>query len=711
MKNEGGAGYARLWSPRGIAVVGASADPRRIGADPVRILQETGYRGGIYPVNPKYPELRGLQCYPDIESVPAPCDLAIIAVNAAAVPEVVRSCGRAGIPYAIIFSAGFREIGESGTALEQQLKSAARESGVRVVGPNCIGMMNLMDRVYCGFGAGFANPDLKAGPVAFVSQSGGFAFSVVGLADSEGLGFNYVVSAGNEADITTLDFIADFLEREDVEVVVSYMEGVSDGRRLRMLGRRALELRKPVLVWKVGNSTSGRAAAESHTASMTADYAFYRTAFEEGGFIEIADVHDLVDLTRGFLSRRLPRGPNVAVITTSGGSGVLIADVCEREGLKLPRLASETVQKIAPLAPPYAAFGNPIDLTAQITGDHQRVNQVCAHVLADPHVDQLIVRYGAVQGAKGVAWAQGLTAVAEATDKPLMTAWSRVRDPAELSLQHLEKHRIPCLLTPTRAARAAGALHAFARKRQRWLRQRDRSFQRATEARALAFPARDGPLSEHESKQCLAAYGIPVTRDVALSRAALAKLELAPLPFPVAVKVDSPDIAHKTEAGAVRLNITSLEELRRAADEIITAAQSYNPAARISGVLVCEMARGEEVIIGVVNDRCFGPMVMFGLGGVFAEMLKDVAYRYAPFDVETAHEMIGEIRGHGLLTGYRGRAPLATDALADALTRVALLAADHADRIATLDINPLIVSADTVSAADALIVLQPARGG
>ncbi|HET9663782.1 MAG TPA: CoA-binding protein, partial [Burkholderiales bacterium] len=233
MKNEVGTGYARLWSPRGIAVVGASADPRRIGADPVRILQETGYRGGIYPVNPKYPELRGLPCYPDIESVPAPCDLAIIAVNAAAVPEVVRSCGRAGIPYAIILSAGFREIGESGTALEQQLKSAARESGVRVVGPNCIGMMNLMDRVYCGFGAGFANPDLKAGPVAFVSQSGGFAFSVVGLADSEGLGFNYVVSAGNEADLTTLDFIADFLEREDVEVVVSYMEGVFDGRRLR----------------------------------------------------------------------------------------------------------------------------------------------------------------------------------------------------------------------------------------------------------------------------------------------------------------------------------------------------------------------------------------------------------------------------------------------------------------------------------------------
>ena len=703
------AGYARLFNPRGIAVVGASADPRRIGADPVRILQETGYRGAIYPVNPKYPELRGLRCYPDVPALPSRCDLAIVAVNAVAVPAVLRDCGRAGIPYAIVFSAGFREAGASGAALEQELKSAAREAGIRVVGPNCIGMMNLNDRVYCGFGAGFANPNLKAGPVAFVSQSGGFAFSVVGLADAEGIGFNYVVSAGNEADLSTLDFIADFLERADVEVVVSYMEGVSDGRRLRALGERALELGKPLLVWKVGNTSSGRAAAESHTASMTADYAFYRAAFAEGGFIEIEDVHDLVDATRAFLGHRLPRGPNVAVITTSGGSGVLIADACEKRGLKLPPLQPGTVGKIERLAPQYAAFGNPVDLTAQITGDHARVNAVCAQVLADPNIDQLIVRYGAVQGAKGAAWAQGLTEVVKATDKPLMIAWSRVRDAAEPSLRHLEAHRIPCLLTPTRAARAAGMLHEFARKQRRRLERANRPFRRQVAHQALELPAHGAKPAERESKRCLAAYGIPITREVTLSLEAIAALTVPPVPFPVAVKVDTPDISHKTEAGAVRLNVHTLEELRRAAEEVVNAARKYRPEARIERLLISEMAQGEEVIIGAVNDAFFGPLVMFGLGGIFAEVLQDVAYRYAPFDVQTAHEMMAEVRGHALLAGYRGRPALAVDALAETLSRVSLFAADHADRIATLDINPLFVSADRVIAADALVVLRTGR--
>jgi len=699
-------GFARLLHPRGIAVVGASGDPRRIGSEPVRILQQTGYRGAIYPVNPKYTELNGLACHPDLASLPGPCDVVIVAVNAALVPDVLRDCGRARIPFAIVFSAGFREIGAAGAKLEQELKLAAREAGVRFVGPNCIGMMNLVERVYCGFGAGFANPNLKAGPVAFVSQSGGFAFSVVGLADFEGIGFNYVVSGGNEADITTLDWIADFLEREDVEIVVSYMEGVSDGRRLRELGRRALELAKPILVWKVGNATAARAAAESHTASMTADYTLYRTAFAEGGFIEIEDVHDLVDAARAFRARRLPRGRNVAVLTTSGGSGVLMADMCERRGLALPKLAPETVAKIAPLAPQYASFGNPIDLTAQITGDHERVNQACAHVLADPAIDQLIVRYGAVQGAKGIAWAEGLTAVAAGSDKPVLAAWSRVPDFNERSLQILEERRLPWFLTPTRAARAAATLYAFARKRERGLARSRRGLQRPLAPCGLGLPGGAGALSENESKACLAVYGIPVTREVALAPDAAERLTHPPLAFPVAVKVHSRDIAHKTEAGAVRLGVRTLDELKAAAREVLRAARDYRPDARIDGVLVSEMAEGEEAIVGVVNDRYFGPLVMFGLGGVFAEALQDVAYRYAPFDAETAREMIAEIRGYPLLAGYRGRPQLALEALADALVRVSLLATDHAERIESLDVNPLFVGAKRVVAADALLVLR-----
>lgn len=706
MRKAPGAGFTRLFNPRAIAVVGASGDPLRIGGQPVKILLETGYRGAIYPVNPKYREAHGLCCYPDLASVPRPCDVAIVAVNAAAVPQTIRDCGHAGIPFAIVFSAGFREAGAAGSDLERQLKAVAREAGVRVVGPNCIGIMNLNDRVYCGFGAGFANPDLKAGPVAFVSQSGGFAFSVVGLGDFEGIGFNYVVSAGNEADITTLDFIADFLERDDVEVVVSYIEGVSDGQRLRELGRRALEIGKPILVWKVGNSEVGRAAAESHTASMTAGYALYRAAFEEGGFIEIEDVHDLVDATRAFRSGRLPRGANVAVVTTSGGSGVLIADGCDKNGLRLPRPAPATLREIEALAPSYASLANPVDLTAQVTGDNERVNRVCALLLADPDVDQLIVRYGAVQGARGEAWANGLAAVARASEKPVLVVWSRVPDRSEASLRILEEHRIPWLLTPTRAANAAGALYQFARKRARMLARAARRLPRPLPRRVLELPPHAGALSEHGSRQCLARYGIPVTRAVLMRPEEITGLDQPPLPFPLAVKIDSPDITHKTEAGAVRLNVQSMPALRRAAEEVLRAARNYQPRARVDGVLVSEMAEGTEVISGALNDRFFGPVVMFGLGGVFTELLKDVAYRFAPFDADTAREMIREIRAHPLLTGYRGSPPLALDALSDTLVRVSLLAADHADRIAEIDINPLFVSASGVVAADALVVLR-----
>jgi acyl-CoA synthetase (NDP forming) len=704
-----GAAFTRLFNPRAIAVVGASDNPDRIGGQPVKILQDTGYRGAIYPVNPKYEKVLGLPCYPDLASVPRPCDLVIVAVNAALVAQMIRDCGAAGIPYAIIFSAGFREIGPAGVALENEIRIATREAGVRFIGPNCIGTMNLIDRVYCGFGPGFADASLKAGPVAFVSQSGGFAFSVVASAEAEGVGFNYIVSAGNETSITSLDLIADFIERDDTEMVVSYMEGISDGRRLRAIGRRALELGKPILVWKVGNTDAGRVAAESHTASMTAGYALYRAAFEEGGFIEIGDVHDLVDGVRAFSSRRRPRGPNLGVLTTSGGSGVLVVDAADRHGLKFPQLAPDTMRAVKEIAPPNASLANPVDLTAQVTGNAEWVNRITRLVLADPNIDQLIVRYGSVQGAKGEEWATGLAAIADEIDKPVLVNWSRIPDRRERSVAILETHGIPWLVTPTRTADAAGMLYEFSRKRAALEARRNRTGARPVQQQTLPLHARARRLSEHQSKAVLSTYGIPVAADVLLTPAQVARLKRAPLPFPVAVKIDSPDIPHKTEAGAVRLNVRSLAQLKRAAREVVGAAKEHAPKAAIRGVLVSRMASGVEVIAGATHDRFFGPVVMFGLGGIFTELLRDVSYRFAPFDTETAHEMIRETRAWRLLAGYRDKPPLAVDTLADALSRLSLLIADHHDRIAEIDVNPLFVNETGVAAADALIVLRNAK--
>jgi len=464
-----------------------------------------------------------------------------------------------------VFSAGFREVGAHGVALEAELKKAVAESGVRIIGPNCIGTMNLVDRVYCGFGVGFKNPNLKHGPVAFVSQSGGFAYSVVALAEAEGMGFNYVVSAGNEADITTLELAADFIERLEVEVLVLYLEGVSDGRKLRSLGARALELGKPILTWKAGNSAIGRAAAESHTASMTADYELYQTAFREGGFIEVRDVPDVVDITRAFLGKRMPRGNRIGIITTSGGSAVLMADECDRHGLALPPLTDDTIKAIEAIAPKHCALGNPIDLTAQISGNNEDFNRIVELALHDDNLDQLIVRYGTVQGARGAAWANDIAAMLAKSDKPLMVSLGRVPQSATASIEIFDAKRVPWALTPTRSAVAAGALNSFAHKQRRYAAVKARAHERAVANQPLSFPGGAARLSEAESKKILAAYGIAVAREQVLAPATIAALTESPLKFPLAVKIDSPDIPHKTEAGAVRLNIGSLAELKEAA--------------------------------------------------------------------------------------------------------------------------------------------------
>jgi acetate---CoA ligase (ADP-forming) len=701
--------YSRLLSPRGVAVVGASTDLARLGSQPVKLLTEFGFAGKVYPVNPKYSQIGGLTCYPDVLSVPKPCDVAIIGTSSQHVASTIRQCGQAGIPFAIIFTAGFREVGGDGVRLEQELKQAIAESGVRAVGPNCIGIMNVPERAYMGFGPGFSNPKLRDGPVAFVSQSGGFAFSVVGLVDAQGIGFRYIVSGGNEADLSTLDFLEHFIDRDDIEVVVSYMEGVSDGRRLRSIGRRALEKRKPILIWKAGNSDIGRAAATSHTASMTADYTLYRTAFREGGFIQVQDADDLADYIRAFTGRKLPTSNRIGLLTTSGGSGVLMADCCDDAGLTLPPFQPGTLDRLRSIMPAFSTFANPADLTAQLSGQYELFNQGLGIVVDDPNVDQVAIRYGAVEGGKSLLWAQGLTEVATKTDKPVLVSWGRPPDLDAPSLRHLEEQRVPWFVTPLRTARAAGVLSQFSAK---VATLRPANFTRPIEPRPLSLPDDGAALGEHRSKACLAAYGIPVGSEVFIPNEALAGTTSLDLRFPVAVKVESPDIPHKTEAGAVALGVPDVSAVKTTAHTLIESARRYKPQARIDGVVVAEMQSGLETIIGGVVDPYFGPVVMFGIGGVTTELLKEVSYRFAPFDVQTAREMIEELRLAPLFRGYRGRPPLDITALADALARLSCLIADHADRIAEIDINPLFVRAEGegVAAADALIVTRAVQG-
>jgi len=698
---------SRFINPRGVAIVGASNDLARIGGQPIRLLTEFGYQGKVYPVNPKYSEIRGLPCYPDVAAVPQPCDVALVALSAAQVPGVIEQCGKAGIPYALVLSAGFSEVGAEGRLLQAKLVAAARKAGVRLVGPNCLGIMNLKDGARVGFGGTLQLATLKPGPLAMVTQSGGFGFGVVAIACHYGLGFNYAISTGNEADLTLLDWVADLLERPEVEIVVAFMEGITEGRRMIEIGERALALGKPVLVWKVGNTDIGRRAATSHTARLTAGYELFRAAFRRGGYIEIRDVDDLIDISKILLGRKLPAGNRVAVLTLSGGAGVLLADRCIEHGLALPKLSETTTAKLREIMVSFAAADNPIDATAHGYNDNfASYSKAIREVLADPNIDQAVAR--PPRGKSARPWAEGLLEVLRETDKPLVLNWPTAPDDNGEVMRYLEENGVPCIMAPGRAITAMAAVTAFALKCRARAGEPPRSRARMMPRIELELPAGAATLGEHQAKRILARYGIPVVREELLSAGEVEALESAPLPFPVAVKVESPDVPHKTEAGAVRLNIADLAGLKRAAREAIGAARAYRHDARIEGVLVQEMAAGLEVIVGAVNDPYFGPTVAFGLGGVYTEIMKDVTHRFAPFEVETAREMIADIKGAPLLRGYRGQPPLDIDALAETLARVSHLIADHAERIAEIDVNPLIVrrAGHGVVAADALIVIR-----
>jgi len=699
--------FSRLVNPRAVAVVGASNDLTRIGGQPLKLLTEFGYQGKVYPVNPKYPAIKGLTCYPDLALVPKPCDVALVALSSQHVISVIEQCGAAGIPFAIVLSAGFSEVGGEGIALQEKLIATAQRCGVRIVGPNCLGMLNLKHNARIGFGGTVQLKTLIPGPFAMVTQSGGFGFGVVATAAYYGIGFNYAISTGNEADISMLDLAGFFLEQPENEAVVMFMEGVTDGRRLIALGERALALGKPILAWKVGNTDVGRQAAASHTARMTASYELFQTAFRHGGFIEVRDMDDLLDVMKAFRARRLPRGKRVGVVTLSGGAGVLLADRCIEHGLELPALTDETTAKLRELVVAYASVANPVDATANGYNDNfASYNRVIAAVLADPHIDQVIAR--SPRGTAATAWSRAFIEVARASDKTLLINWPTSPDDNAEVMEFLEKNHVPCILSPGRTVRALASLNEFAQKKRAFAERPPGEARRLVARQPLQLPTGSGTLGEHRSKHCLQAYGIPAVNEVILQPADIAKLAQSPLPFPLAIKIESPDIPHKTEAGVVRLNIRSLDELKTAAREVVDAAKKHNAKARIDGVLLQEMASGLEVIAGAVNDRFFGPVVVFGLGGIYTELLKDVTRRFAPFDVEAAKEMIGEIKGAALFSGFRGQPALDVDALADALMRLSLLIADHADRIAEIDINPLFVRprGQGVVAADALLVLK-----
>jgi acetyltransferase len=693
--------FERLFHPRGIAVIGASADLGRISGQPIKALKGAGFPGGVFPVNPKYPELHGLKCYPDAVSIDAPCDVAIVAVPAAAVAAAVRDCGKAGIPFAIVLTAGFRESGAEGRRLEAELKQAIAESGVRVIGPNCQGVLSLEARVWAAFGSVVDETDFRPGSVSCAFQSGGFGYAIVNLAEAQGLGFRYCVSSGNETDVDMPELLSAFLDDPGTSAVFAYLEGTPDARRLLDIGRKSLETGKPVMIWKAATTDAGIKAAASHTANMTGSADLYRAALRQAGLIEVDDVEPIVDIAKLFAPGRLPRGNRVGVLSISGGSSIVYADAAVKGGLTLPPFSEETLAALKRVVPAYASPENPADVTAAFFNDMGVLTAALKVVLADTRIDQLSILLASISGPSAARACEAIAAAAAETDKPVNVAWSGRQAKSAEAVKALTDARVPFVTTPVRLARAAAALARFAADRSRLLPRRTPEISMVA---GLDLPAGAATLNEAESKAVLRAFGIPTAREVLVPPGAdvvAAARELSP---PFAVKIVSRDIAHKTEAGGVRLGVAR-EALAAAVRTVTANAAGAVPGARIEGVLVSEMAQGVEALIGVINDASFGPVVALGLGGLLTEVLRDVTYRIAPFDLDTAREMIAELRGARLFDGYRGQPAADREALARTLVAASQMAAALAPRLQEADINPLFVGPTGVVAVDGLVVL------
>jgi len=697
-----------LFNPRGIAVIGASPDFGRPGGQTMQVLTGRGYQGGIYPVNPKYDAIAGRTCFASIESVPQPCDVAVIAVPAAQVPQVVAACGGHGVRYAVVLGGGFREGGASGRELEAQMLQNARAHGMRLIGPNCLGFVNVHARAYAAFGSVTKPPYLEPGAVSAVIQSGGFGNSLVIHCAAAGVGFRYVVASGNEADITTPELIDAFVDDPQTRVILAYIEGLGDGRAFLAAARRALAAGKPIVVWKAGNTRQGMRAAASHTANMVGSYEIYRAAFREVGIIEVGDMEEAADFVRTLLGQPPAAGKNVAVMGGSGGSAVAFSDAADAVGLTLARLAPATMQVLQENLPSMAALDNPVDFTAGFISDQNapRFQRAVEAVLTDPAIHQLGLLFATMTGRTGWNGARALAEVSRRYRKPVFMFSSVPRETAPEMFGILEEARIPIIRSVNRVAQAMSMLADYAHARQRSAQV---GVATAASAPSVTLPAASGALDEHAGKELLRAFDIPVTADRLLPAEPVTLKIAEEFSFPVALKVVSRDIAHKSDIGGVRLDIADAAQLVAASAEMLKSVRLSAPQAALSGLLVSPMIRdGIETIVGVVSDPVFGPVVAFGMGGVYAETLKDLTYRLAPFDVETARTMIGELRASPIFGGLRGQPPRDVDALAVALAAVSQMAWTMRDRLGELDINPMLVRprGSGVVAADALVVLR-----
>jgi len=691
--------------PRSVAVIGASDNALRIGGRPIAYMRQQGFAGKLLPVNPNRANIQGLPAYASVSDLPETPDLAIVAVAAKLVPQVIQDLGARGTPAAIVFSAGFAETGVDGAALERQMLDAARVGGLRLLGPNFLGVINPRIGFYGSFTSVLEGGFPVAGRVGIVSQSGAYSSHILGLARDHGIGVSSLAMSGNESDVTLDELIQALVDDPDTDVIAVYAEGLRNGSGLLAALEAARQARKPVVMMKVGVSVVGSMAAQSHTASLAGNDAVTDAALAEVGVVRARSTDHLLDVARLATRRIYPVGNSLGVITVSGGAGVIIADAAEALGLPMPEMPAEAQRQLKTLIP-FSAPRNPVDCTAQYMNDLNIAVRFTETMIEAGGYPSILGFFTYTANADSIAdrLREQLKAIRDKHPDRLF-ALCIMASPARV--QEYERDGFAVFEDP---ARAVAAIHAMGRFGDAFARApRGSVSQPAPELAPIRLSAHTP--SEAEAKRILAQAGIASVPERIGTTADEAEAAAQSLGYPVVMKILSPDILHKSEIGGVLLDLRDAESVRAGFDTLIDRARHAVPHARLDGVLVArQLSGGVECILGIQRDPVFGPIALFGLGGIFVEILHDVVLRRCPFDTNEAHDMIRSIQGAPLLLGARGRPPVDVHALAIMLSRLSIFAHQAGERLTSIDLNPVFAlpQGQGAYAADAVITLRDA---
>ncbi|MHC4741222.1 MAG: acetate--CoA ligase alpha subunit [Planctomycetota bacterium] len=697
-------GLESFFNPRSVAIVGASRQEGKVGYEILANMVEAGYKGDIFPVNPKADEIEGLKCFPDLESIPEAPELVLIIVPARIVPAVMQQCAKVGTKAVVIITAGFKEVGEEGRALEKQVMQIARQAGIKIIGPNCLGLIVPANNLNASFGGDLPAP----GAIAYLSQSGALLAAILDTANESGIGFSKLISIGNKADVDELDIMEAVADDADTKVIAGYLESITDGNAFVREAERISYI-KPILLMKSGGTQAGAEAASSHTGSLAGSEVAYESAFERAGIIRCDSIKQQFDYAQAFANQPLPSGSRVAVITNAGGPGIMAADAVEREGLNFAKLDEATVNKLAEKLPPAANLLNPIDVLGDALAD--RYEFAIDVVMDDPNVDAVLVLLTPQAMTEAAKTAEAIVKVSrEKPNMPVLACFlgaTKVLDGVRI----LQREGIPQYDSPESAVDALEAMVRYLQWRSRPKRVvRLFPVNRRKVENIVERHLRQGVLDigEAESKEILEAYGFVTPKGSIATTADQAANIAQQLGYPVVLKIWSPDILHKSDVGGVKVGLAGEREVRDAFDLMMYRIPKKQPDAHILGVLVQEMcSAGKEVILGMHRDPHFGPLMMFGMGGIMVEVLKDVSFYLAPLTAQEAKQMLVSTKTYKILQGVRGDEGVDIDRIAEGLQRLSQLVTEF-PQIKEMDINPYVVGHEgtTPIAVDARISLE-----